>query len=408
MVFTRMTQSPIEAPPPHPETPAGAPSAPDTSPRSVARDRALRGVTLSLRVLAFCAAIAVLKFAAPVLLPVVMAILLFYMLDPVVDRLERWRIPRAVAAVGVILLLMGGLAGGVVFLWPQVEAVVVKIPAAADRLRTTFREQVDTEADSALEKVQAAAKAIDTAAAEAAEPSPSAPGVVRVEVQQPWRVSDWLWASGLGAMAMAGQAVTILFLTIFLLVEDDSFKRRLVRRIEGLGRRRITVQVLNDIARQIEGFIWVQVLTSAIVALVTGVVLWWLGVEQPAVWGLFAGIMNVVPYFGPLIVTVVLAAVGYLQFESISMAAVVATIALVITTLEGMLLTPSLLSRAASLNHVAIFLAIAFWSWAWGIPGMLLGVPLLMALKAVCDHVPGLEGVADFLGSSNREPNSET
>ena len=407
MVSTRMSRSTIEPSPPPPQAPDTAPSAVDASSRT-ARDRALRGVTVSLRVLAVCAAIAVLKFAAPVLLPIVMSVLLFYMLDPIVDRLERWRVPRAVGAVGVILLLVGGLASGVVFLWPQVEAVVVKIPAAADRLRTTFRAQVDTEADTALEKVQAAAKAIDTAAAEAAEPSPSAPGVVRVEVQQPWRVSDWLWASGMGALALLGQAVTILFLTIFLLVEDDSFKRRLVRRVEGLGRRRITVQVLNDIARQIEGFIWVQVLTSAVVALITGVVLWWLGVEQPAVWGLFAGVMNIVPYFGPLIVTVVLAAVGYLQFESIPMATLVAAIALVITTLEGMLLTPSLLSRAASLNHVAIFVAIAFWSWAWGIPGMLLGVPLLMALKAICDHVPGLEGVADFLGSSTREPAAES
>ena len=141
-----------------------------------------------------------------------------------------------------------------------------------------------------------------------------------------------------------------------------------------------------------------QVLTSAAVALVTGLVLWWLGVQEPAVWGLFAGVMNIVPYFGPLIVTVVLAAVGFLQFGTLEMAALVAGVALAITTFEGMLLTPHLLSRAASLNHVAIFLAIAFWSWAWGVPGMLLAVPMLMAVKAICDHVDGLQAISEFLG----------
>jgi predicted PurR-regulated permease PerM len=111
-----------------------------------------------------------------------------------------------------------------------------------------------------------------------------------------------------------------------------------------------------------------------------------------------AGVLNVVPYFGPLIVTAGLAIVGFLQFGTFEMAALVAGVALVITTFEGMFLTPHLLSRAASLNHVAIFLAIAFWSWAWGVPGMLLAVPILMVFKAVCDHVEGLQGLGKFVG----------
>jgi predicted PurR-regulated permease PerM len=195
-----------------------------------------------------------------------------------------------------------------------------------------------------------------------------------------------------------GQGITVLFLTIFLLIEDDRFKRKLVRRMETLGSKRVTVEILNDIAAQIERFIWVQALTSGVVAVVTGVALWWLGVEQPAVWGLFAGILNVVPYFGPLIVTMVLGAVAFLQFGELGMAALVASTTLVITTLEGNLLTPHLLSRAASLNHVAIFVFIAFWSWLWGTIGMLLAVPILMAFKVTCDRIEGLQGIGEFLG----------
>jgi predicted PurR-regulated permease PerM len=168
--------------------------------------------------------------------------------------------------------------------------------------------------------------------------------------------------------------------------------------METLGTKRITVTILNDIAKQIERFIWVQAFTSAIVAVVTAGALMWLGVKQPLVWGLFAGIMNIIPYFGPLIVSAVLAAIAFLQFGTIVDAVTVAAVAMAITTFEGMFLTPHLISRAGSLNHVAIFVAIAFWSWAWGIPGMLLAVPMLMITKAVCDHVDGLQAIGEFLG----------
>jgi predicted PurR-regulated permease PerM len=215
---------------------------------------------------------------------------------------------------------------------------------------------------------------------------------------------DWLWYGSVNAFFMAGQGLTVVFLTLFLLIEGDSFKRKLVRRIDGLGNRRITVQVFNAIADQMHRFIWVQILTSGLVAVATGLALWWLGMEQPAVWGVFAGVMNIVPYFGPLVVTVVLTLVAFLQFSSLEMAVQVAGITLVITTIEGMALTPHLISRSASINHVALFLALAFWSWAWGGPGLLLAVPLLMMVKAVCDHVPGLDGLADFLGTTPDEP----
>jgi predicted PurR-regulated permease PerM len=199
-------------------------------------------------------------------------------------------------------------------------------------------------------------------------------------------------------LGMAGQTITILFLTMFLLNEDDSFKRKLVTQMHTLGNKRITVKILNDIAKQMERFIWVQALTSGVVAVITAGALYWLEVRQPLIWGLFAGVMNIIPFFGPLIVSAVLAAIAFLQFGTISQAVIVAAVAMVITSFEGLFLTPHLMSRAASLNHVAIFLAIAFWSWAWGVPGMLLAVPMLMALKAVCDHVDGLQPFGEFLG----------
>jgi predicted PurR-regulated permease PerM len=317
----------------------------------------------------------------------------------VVDRLEAFRIPRFFASVAVVLSLMGATGVTTMALWPQVEAVVSDIPEGMQRLRSTLRRsRSQSRSASALGKVQEAAKAIDQAAAESAEAPPAPRGTLRVEVTDPWRASDWLWAGGVGILGLAGQATTVLFLTIFLLNENDSFKRKLVRQMETRGNKRLTVQILNDIARLIERFLWIQAVTSVGVAIGTGLALWWLGVEQPAVWGAFAGLLNLVPYFGPLIVTVVLTAVGYLQFGTFLQAIQVAGVALLITTLEGNFITPHLLSKAGSLNHVAIFVSIALWSWLWGVPGMLLAVPILMVTKTVCDHVDGLQVVGEFLG----------
>ncbi len=359
--------------------------------------RSLWSSRASVHALAICGVIVMMRFAAPLLLPIVLSVMLFYMLDPIVDRLQHWHIPRLLATLLVVFGLVASLGAGVTFLWPQIDSVLMKVPAGTEQLRRTFRQQRRVQGDSALERIQAAAQAVDSAAAEAAATAKS-PGVTRVTVEQPWRASDMLWTGSLGAIGILGQAVTVLFLTIFLLYEDDSFKRKLVAQMETHNNKRITVRILNDIATQIGRFIWVQAATSVAVAVATWLALWYLGVAEPLVWGVFAGVMNIVPYFGPLVVTAGLAIVGFLQFGTIEQAALVAGVALAITTIEGMFLTPHLLSRAASLNHVAIFLAIAFWSWAWGVPGMLLAVPMLMVMKAVCDHVEGLKGIGRFVG----------
>lgn len=364
---------------------------------SGAAEAAVSPLVTPLRLIALCGVIFALRFAAPVFIPLVIAMLLFYALDPVVDTIERYRVPRLVASVAVVAALLGAVGFAGMRLWPQVDAVVAQVPEAARKFGYAFRKESGS---SLLGKLQKATAALDSAAAVAAPASdtPAQPGVLRVEVREPVRISDWVWAGGLSMLGAAGQAVSVLFLTIFILNEDDSFKRKLVRQMETLGSKKLTLQILNDIANQIRRFLWVQVLTSAGVAVVTWLALWWLGLRQPAVWGIFAGVLNVVPYFGPIIVSTVLGIVAFLQLGTIGAAAGAAAVAMVITTIEGMFITPHLLSKAASLNTVAIFVALTFWSWLWGIPGMLLAVPILMTAKAICDHVEGLQPLGDFLG----------
>jgi predicted PurR-regulated permease PerM len=165
-----------------------------------------------------------------------------------------------------------------------------------------------------------------------------------------------------------------------------------------LSDKKVTVQILDEINLQIERFLLVQVFTSAIVAVVSWAVFAWLGLEQPVIWAIAAGLFNSIPYFGPVVVTGGIFVVALLQFGNPGMASVLAGSSLLITSLEGFLLTPWLTSRAASMNPVAIFIGLLFWSWVWGVWGTILAVPMMMMAKAICDRVEDLQPVGELLG----------
>ena len=354
--------------------------------------------SVSLTIIAGAAILGVLKLAQPVIIPFVVSGLLFYALDPAVDWLQRWKMPRALGAALVLLLAIGGIGAGGYALSDDVMSVVNRLPQGVRKLRAELRRP--SPQPTALDTMQQTAREIDQAAADATASAATPKGVMRVQVDEPpLRASNYLWYGSMGALGVAAQAVMVAFLTYFLLVADDLFKRKLVKHVgETLARKKVTVQILDEISTQIERFLLVQMLTSLIVGIVTAAALWALGLEQYVVWGLAAGVLNTIPYFGPIIVTAGLAVVGYLQFGTIDRAAMVACTALVITTLEGWLLTPTLLGRVGQLNHIAIFASLLFWSWMWGVWGMLLAVPILMTVKAVCDHIEELQPLADFLG----------
>jgi predicted PurR-regulated permease PerM len=378
-------------PPPDPPVKDESPSAP---PLVIQMPVDVRHVTFTLG--AVVAAIWLLKNTQEVLIPFVVSGLLFYALDPFVDRLERWRIPRLIGATLVLTAVVGAGAATVYYLSDQMIAVVEQVPRSARLLRDELRRP---RGEGAIDKVQKAADAIDRTTAETATPSPVPRGVTRVQIEEPpFRASDYLWSAGLTVPAAMGLGVMIFFLTLFLLIADDLFKRKLVSHVDAFARKRITVQILDEIGSQIERFLLVQIATSIIVAVITALALWSFGLQQWAVWGLAAGLLNTVPYFGPVMVSFGLAVVGYMQFGDLWRAALLAGVALTITTLEGWVLTPVLLGRVAQMNHIAIFAALLFWTWMWGAWGLLLAIPITMAIKVVCDHIEPFRPIGDFLG----------
>jgi predicted PurR-regulated permease PerM len=359
---------------------------------------------LALTVVATLGVILVLQYAQSVLVPIVLGVLISYGLAPFVSALQRVKLPRAFGAAVAVTLLVGGIGLGIYTLTDQAMAIVSDVPTAAQRVGDRLRSRRQA-SGGALEKVQRAANEIDRAAQEAATTSSTQapqrrdPGVQRVEVVQPFRPSDYLWSGSVGLLGFSGQFVLVLFLVYFFLVTGDLYKRKLVK-IGGrtLSEKKITVQILDEINLQIENFMRVQVFTSFLVAVATGIALWWLGVEHAIIWGILAGIFNSIPYLGPILVTAGLGVVSFMQFNDLLQTAYVCGIAFAITSLEGFLLTPMLMSRAAQMNPVAIFIGLLFWSWIWGIWGTVLAVPMMMMLKAVCDHIEDLQPVGELLG----------
>jgi predicted PurR-regulated permease PerM len=351
-------------------------------------------------VLAVIGVVWMLHWAREVCIPIMLAVLISYALSPIVDFLHRWRVPRALAAAVLLLAIVGGTGGLVYSLGDDAVELIETLPDAAKNLRRTLREQ-GLAPGGPIEDMQEAANQLQRAADESAGSQAATPrGVTRVQIEKPGLdVQSFLRTGTLGAAAAVGQAGVVLFLVFFVLAAGDKFRRKVVR-IAGptLDKKRITVQVMDEITAQVQRYLLVQVATSALVGVATGLAFHWLGVEYAAIWGLAAALLNTIPYLGPVVITAGAGVVALLQFDTLGMAALVGGVSLLITSLEGYLITPWLTSRASQMNAVAVFVSVLFWGWLWGVWGLLLGVPIIMVVKAICDRVEDLKPVGELLG----------
>lgn len=356
-----------------------------------------RNVPLIL--LAIFASIFVLDWAQAVLIPLVLALMISYALAPIVDRLEKHRIPRALSAGVLLLTIIVGVAATVISLRDEAVDLIETLPEAVEKIQAAAKKEWSGSGET-IERVQKAADEIERAAEEAA-PKAATPGVTRVLIEKPkLNIRQYLWTTMSGAIATIGITLIVLFLAFFLLASGDAFRRKWVK-LSGptLSRKKVTVQVMDEIGYQVKRYLGVQVLTSVIVGIASGIAFWAIGLENAAVWGVAAGVLNLVPYLGAIITTGGTALVAFFQFGTIGMALAVASISLVINTLEGSWLTPWLASRASRMNAVVVFSGLLFWGWLWGGWGLVLGLPIMMVVKAVCDHIEDLKPIGEFMGS---------
>lgn len=356
--------------------------------------------SFSLVLLATMAGVFMLRWASAVFIPLVVGMLFSYALSPVVDWLTRHRIPRALSAALLVLGIVSGVGATVYSLSDDASRLIESLPRAAQKLGDSLQPKRGKPAGT-LETVQKAAEKLEEAAEETNRSPPVARGVQRVQIERPrFDIKDHLWTGTMGLLAVLGQVGMVALITFFLMTSGDTFRRKLVK-LAGptLAKKRITLQALNEINDQIQRFMLVQIFTSVLVGLVTWLSFLAIGLENAAVWGIAAGVLNLVPYLGNVVITAGSALVGFLQFGTLEMALLIAAISLVINSIEGFLLTPWLTSRASKMNPVAIFVGVLAWGWLWGPVGLLLGVPILMVIKAICDRVDDLKPVGEILGA---------
>ncbi len=368
----------------------------DAMPLSVHLPVDARGVALGI--LATVALIFALDWAQPFLITLLLGILFAYTLNPLVVALERYKVPRVLGSSLVMLAVIFAIGFGTYALRGQVQRIFAQLPEAASKLSAGL-DKIRSGPLSNMKNVQTAANTLEKATKDA-DLSTLPKRTTHVVIDQPaFKLSNFLWVGSRGVFAFIGQTAMVLFLVFFFLIGGDMFKRKLVR-LAGptLTSKKITVHILDDINESIQKYMFMLLVTNALVGLLTWVVLSWIGLENAGAWAVAASLLHVIPYAGSALTAAVLGMAAYMQFGSLSTGLVVIGASLAIATFVGTFVTTWMTGRFAKMNTAAVFVSLLFWAWLWGVWGMLLGIPLIVIVKVVSQHVEQLHSVAELLG----------
>ena len=398
--------------------------------------------SLSLVVIAVIASIFALQWAKAIIVPILLGVMFSYALTPVIDRLSQWHVPRAIGAAAVLSAILALFGWGAWALSDDATALVETLPQVAQKVRQGLESVRRKPSGSTIDKMQQAANELEQAAAqqaaaEAASAGPASgvaapasagvrsassarrgasttaattgtlppatvvPGLTRVVVERPTiNVRDYLWTGTLGLFSFLGQLAVVFLVTLFLLASGDTFRRKMVK-LAGprLSQKKITIQALDEVSEHIQRYLVVQIATSVIVGIATGLAFFALGLSNAGAWGVVAAVTNLVPYVGAAIVGGGSAIVGFMQFDSIDKGLMIGAASFAIHAVVGNLLTPWLTGRASRMSPFAVFVGVLAFGWLWGAVGLILGTPILMAAKTICDRVDELKPVGEFLGA---------
>jgi predicted PurR-regulated permease PerM len=352
-------------------------------------------------------AVLALQSARALFVPVILGILASYVLEPPVAWLVRQGVPRIVSALLLSMAAVAAVGLTGYQLWNQATLAVARLPQGAQQLREAVQHRAAqrpnpvTQVQKAAEQLKELGKSDHDATS-----SDGTTTVTKVQIQPvAFNLGDYVWASSGAALSVAADVVVIALLALYLLIAGDLFRRQLIE-IAGptLTRRKVTLQLLDDISVQISRYLSLRVTISVIVAIGTAFVLWLVGMGQPGVWGIVAGAANIIPYVGPAAVAASVGMAAFVQFQTIGQAVLAVGLTVLVALLEAYVITPWLTSRAAEMNAVAVFLGLVFWGWLWGVAGLFVAVPLMMILKVVCEHVDALHPIAVLLRGSHSAP----
>jgi predicted PurR-regulated permease PerM len=323
-----------------------------------------------------------LHLAAALFLPIVLAILLDFLLSPVVRALRRVGLPEPAGAGLVMLGLVATVAMGVYYLAAPAANYVALAPQSIERVRDRIEGM-----RGSVEQVTAAAAQVE----KATDVGSDAP---QVEIRGPSLTKQVFG----GTTAFLSAATVVIFLTYFLLAAGDLFLQKLVAVLPQFKDKRVAVTIFRETEAQISLYLFTTTLINIGVGGVTGVVMYLLGMPNPVLWGVVAMVLNFVPYVGAVANMVLLALAALITFEDTGRALLVPGAFLALNLIESNLVTPMIYGNRMRLNTVALFIGLVFWWYIWGVPGAILAVPMMAAFKIACDHIESLSPIGEFLG----------
>ena len=327
------------------------------------------------------ALLAAVYVAAEIVLPLVLAVVLKLLLQPVMRLLERWHVPRIMAALLLILAVFGTIVGLGAALAGPASTWAAKLPEGIPRLqeRLSFLQAPINTLQRFLQQVE-----------DYGQPA-GAPAAVSEGG------STLMTKLFTGTRNFAsGFFTTILFL-LFLLVSGDTFLRRLVEIMPSFSNKRQAVDISQQIESDISAYLVTITLMSAAVGIATAMVMWLTGVGDPILWGAVAFLLNFVPILGPILGVMIFLLAGLLTNDTLWQALLPAGLYLGIHLIEGETITPMLLAKRFTLNPVLVIISLVFWFWMWGAPGAILSVPMLAITKIICDRIRPLAAFGHFL-----------
>jgi predicted PurR-regulated permease PerM len=335
----------------------------------------------------FLLLIAAMAQARDFLLPVVLGFLLALIFSPVRRFLERRGIPAGLSALLIVSTLVAMLLAGVVVLSEPVTGWIDNAP----KIGRELERKVQSLLGSAKAVMEVGEKVDEIASGGQDQDVPE------VKVQEPGIFASMASV----APAIVAQVVFTLVLLLFLLASGDMFYEKLVHVMPTFQDKRRAIRIAYDIERKLSHYLFTITLINAGLGVSIGLAMWQLHMPNPLLFGVVGFALNYVPYLGAISGTAIATIVGLISFDQIGHAVLPGIIYFTLTSIEGQFITPYFVGRRLEMNTVVIFLTIAFWAWLWSIMGMLVAVPLLVAIRAFCEHIPELEPVGEFISARN-------
>ncbi len=329
-------------------------------------------------------------FLRSLLLPIILALLLSYLLRPIVRWLAKIKVSTHIGAALLLLSVVGALGYAVSFLAAPASGWLEKAPYSLHQLQ-----QKMLPLKKPMEKVAQASGAIDnltTASSSTAATSPQQK-TQTVEVKE-HPLADKLMVQ---TPEFIVGTLTMLILLYFLLAYDGVFLAKIIKLMPTLSDKKRAVSIAHEIESQVSRYLFTITIINCCLGLAVGLAVGLLGLPNPAMWGVMVAILNFVPYLGALTGIVCMTLGALLSYSSFGYALLFPGSYLVLASLEGNFITPMVMGRSLTLNPVLVLLSLTFWGWMWGIVGVVLAVPILAAFKIFCSHIEPMEPLAEFM-----------